>query len=172
MTALLLIDVQKNMLSPGNPVHDAAGLLDRLTALRERARAAGVPVVYVRNCGGAGDPDVPGTDGWQLHDRLSPDGTEPVFDKTTCDTFASTTLGAELTARGVTHIVVTGLQSDWCVRETTLGALERGWTVTLVSDGHATYDGRERTAAEISAAVNAEFAERVRLVAAADVRLR
>lgn len=50
------------------------------------------------------------------------------------------------------------------MRETALGALARGLGVTLVADAHSTYDSGDRTAAEISAAVNAELEGRVTLV--------
>jgi hypothetical protein len=63
-----------------------------------------------------------------------------VLDKTTRDTFASTALGDELEARGIKRLLVAGFQSEFCVRETTLGALGRGFDVTLVSDGHSTRD--------------------------------
>lgn len=79
-------------------------------------------------------------------------------------------MGEELEVRGVTRIVIAGLQSDYCIRETTRGALSRGLQVTLVSDGHSTYDGGGRTAADIIAAVNKEFENRANLVTAEAVR--
>jgi nicotinamidase-related amidase len=165
-SALLLVDVQVNMFDPASPVAGAPALLDRLRGLLARARAAGAPVFFVRNTGGAGDPDVPGTPGWELHPALAPAAGEAVLDKTTCDTFASTDLGSRLAAIGVARLVIAGLQSEWCIRETSLGALANGCTVTLVADGHSTYDGRTRTAAEATAAVNAELASRVTLLRA------
>jgi len=101
---------------------------------------------------------------------LQPADGDLVVDKTTCDTFASTALGEKLEARGVTRIVIAGLQSDYCIRETTQGALSRGLQVTLVSDGHSTYNGGGLTAADIIAAVNQEFEGRADLVTAEAVR--
>jgi len=169
-TVLIVIDAQVNMFDPSNPVRFAEGLLDRLIRLVGQARADRTPVVFVRNCGGPGDPDAPGTPGWELHPLLQPANGDLVLDKTTCDTFASTALGEELEARGATRIVIAGLQSDYCIRETTQGALSRGLQVTLVSDGHSTYDSGGRTAADIIAAVNKEFENRADLVTAEAVR--
>jgi nicotinamidase-related amidase len=122
-SALLLIDVQANMFDSAAPVAGSARLLERLQGLLGRARGVGVPVFLVRNSGGAGDPDEPGTPGWELHAGLRPDGGDVVLDKTTCKTSASTPLAAELDARDVTRVVISGLQSEYCIRETVLGAL-------------------------------------------------
>ena len=165
-SVLLLVDVQANMFDPASPVAGAAPLLGRLRDLLHRARGAGVPVVFVRNCGGAGDPDVPGSPGWQLHAELAPGDGELILDKTTCNTFASTELAAVLESSRLTHLVIAGLQSEYCIRETTLGALEMGYGGALASDGHSTYDSRDRKAATIVAAVNDELSSRVTLVPA------
>ncbi len=168
--ALLVIDLQVNQFDPAHPVAGGDDLLGKVRGLLARAHDAQVPVVFVRHCGGPGDADVRGMDGWQLHPALQPRPDELILDKTTCDTFESTPLGDELAARGVTRVVIAGVQSDYCIRETSLGALARGLEVVLVEDAHSTCPGKERTAAEISAAVNAELDGRAELVRAADVQ--
>jgi len=162
-TALVLIDGQVNMFDPLNPVSEAKRLLTCLTKLVARSRAAKVPIVFVRNCGGIGDPDERGTPGWQLHPDLQPAPGDLVVDKTTGNTFASTQLDERLRALGVSHLIIAGLQSEFCVRDTALGALSGGYEVTLVSDAHSTYDGDGQTAQEISSTVNAEMQDRVTL---------
>ena len=76
--------------------------------------------------------------------------------------------GKELAARAIQALVIAGPQSEHCVRATVLGALARGLHVTLVANGHSTYDGGGRTAAAIRDAVNAEFARRVEIVRAGE----
>jgi nicotinamidase-related amidase len=171
MTALLVIDAQVNQFDSAYwPVHAPDVLLARLRDLVARSRAARTPVLFVRNCGGPGEPDVLGTAGWEIHPELAPTADEPVFDKTTCDSFASTPLGEELERMGVRKVVIAGVQSDMCIRETSLGALARRLDVTLVSDGHAAFDRGGEDAPAKSAAVNAELADRVTLVATSDIR--
>jgi len=165
-TALLLIDTQANMFDPITPVAGAVPLLVRLHELQKRARAAHAPVVFVRNTGGAGEPDEPGTPGWEVQTVLHPVPGELVLDKSTNDTFESTNLAGMLEARGIRKLVIAGLQSEFCIRATTLGALAKGYEVTLVSDGHSTYDGRSLEAAEITASVNEELSARVTLLPA------
>jgi nicotinamidase-related amidase len=168
-TTLLLIDVQVNMLQDAFPVEGSGPLLERLRRLLRSARDAGAPVIFVRNSGGAGDPDERGTPGWELHPALQPAEGDVVLDKTTANTFASTNLAQELSARGITRLVIAGVQSELCIRETALGALALGYPVTLVLDGHSTYDGKDRKASAISAAVNEELFTRTTLIPAREV---
>lgn len=71
-TALLVIDAQVNMFAPDNAVYASERLLKTLGSLIARARSAHIPIVYVQNNGGSGDPDQPGTPGWQIHPALIP----------------------------------------------------------------------------------------------------
>jgi nicotinamidase-related amidase len=45
-----------------------------------------------------------------------------------------------LSTLGVGHLVITGAQTNACVRHTIHAALERGYDVTLVNDAHTTSD--------------------------------
>jgi nicotinamidase-related amidase len=153
-SVLLLVDVQKDMLEPPEPIPDAAPVGEAIKDLLGRARAAATQVIHIRNNGGPDDPDAPGTPGWELvHDVAA---GEHVIDKDECDAFAGTRL-AELVPASAT-LVVAGMQSEFCIRETALSALRRGYQVIVVRGAHATYDG-EIPARDTSAAVEAELAE-------------
>lgn len=167
--AFLLIDVQVNQFVHPYAVEGGEALLARVGDLLERARAAGAPVILVRNCGGPGDPDVQGSPGWELHPAIKPREGERILDKTTNDTFESTALETELRSRNVTDLVIAGVQSDWCIKATTKGAVARGYPVTLVSDAHSTMFQGGKPPAEIIAAINDELAPLVSLVRASDV---
>jgi nicotinamidase-related amidase len=152
---LLLVDAQKNMLLPPEAVPNAEKVTSRLKELLERARSASVRVVHIRNNGGEGDPDQPGTPGWELAFDVRPG--ESVIDKHEPDAFAGTNLADLLSPAA--PLVVAGMQSEYCVRATSLAALDRGHPVILVRGAHATYDGdlaaqqtSERVEAELSAA--------------------
>jgi nicotinamidase-related amidase len=151
---LLLVDVQKNMLDAPAPVPHAGPVGSAIETCLARARQAGWTVAHIRNNGGDGDPDAPDTPGWELvhpvHDR------EHVVDKHECDAFSGTALGELIPP--ATTVTLVGMQSEYCVRETALAALNRGHTVRLVRGAHATYDG-DRPAAEISARIERELAE-------------
>ena len=168
--ALLLIDVQENMFAPAGPVASADLLLSRFQILLTGARRAKSPIIFVRNCGVPGDPDERGTPGWQLHPSLQPAMVDLVLDKTSSDTFETTSLHDELQARSVSHLIVAGLQSEYCVSKTILGALARGYEITLVTDGHSTYDTEDHSARQITEAVNEQFQGRVHLATAETIR--
>ena len=136
-SVLLLVDVQKNMLEPPEPVPDADTVAEEIKDLLGRARSAGTTVVHIRNNGGEGDPDVPGAPGWELVHEVGLD--ERVVDKYECDAFAGTGL-SELVPESAT-VIVAGMQSEYCIRKTSLAALRRGHPVVLVRGAHATYDG-------------------------------
>lgn len=133
-TALMVIDVQNGVVVGG---HDRDTVVGNIGALVDRARAEQVPVVWVQHS----DDDLEqGSDDWQIVDELSPGEEEPVVQKHYGDSFEATDLEHVLAARGVGRVVVTGAQSDACIRATLHGALVRGYDVTLVGDAHTTED--------------------------------
>ncbi len=154
--ALMLIDVQRNMLEPPTPVPAAASIREALQDLLLRARGAGALVIHVQNDGPPGEPDEPGTDGWQL---VFPVGAgELVVRKDDADTFAANpALVKDLAAKGITEVVIAGMQSNYCVAESSRGALKRGLQAILASGAHATYDENEPASA-ISAQIERELA--------------
>ena len=81
-----------------------------------------------------------GSDGWwYVPERLRRE-SEPLVHKRYGDSFEATTLESELAQRGVGRLVVTGAQTDACIRATLHGAFIRGYDTLLVSDAHTTDD--------------------------------
>ena len=80
-----------------------------------------------------------GSDAWKLHPDIQPAGGETVIHKVHPNAFEATNLRGELKERGIDTLVVTGLVTHGCVKATCLGALEEGYRVRLVSDGHSSY---------------------------------
>jgi nicotinamidase-related amidase len=101
----------------------------------ERARASGVAVVWVQH---ADQQLVKDSPEWQGVPELSLREGEARVHKQYESSFESTTLDNELARRGVSHIVLAGAASNWCIRATAYGALDRGYGLTLVKDSHTT----------------------------------
>ncbi len=149
--ALLVIDVQEALCQGENAAFDAQGLVGRINAVANAARAAHAPVIFIQH-----ESEGPllrhGSAGWQLAQGLhAVDGDDYFVRKTTPDSFLHTNLQALLTTLGVKGLVIAGLQSEYCVDTTTRSALSRGFPVVLVSDAHSTMDSGVLTAAQISA---------------------
>ena len=84
-----------------------------------------------------------GSEAWQLVDELQRLDSEPLVHKRYSDAFEASDLEERLAERGVGRLVVTGGQTEECIRGTLHGALVRGYDATLVGDGHTTEDLRE-----------------------------
>jgi streptothricin hydrolase len=150
-TALLLVDVQRNMLEGSTQVPAADQVRPALQSLLARARAADALVVHIQNDGPEGSADEPETGGWEL--VFPPVPGELAIRKAEPDVFiADACLAATLTARGIDRVVVAGMQSNHCVEQASRGALRHGFTVMLASGAHATHD-EDDSAAVISASV-------------------
>src|SRR6201999_1075957 len=136
--------------------HDGDGVLARIGDLIAKARAAGAPVMYVQHHG-KDQPNHPfkqGLPGYPFHDAIAPGPGDDVTVKHKSSAFHGTDFDARLKARGIDHLVITGMQSEFCVNPAIRGAYERGYKVTLVSDAHSTGDTPAATAATIVALQN------------------
>lgn len=80
---------------------------------------------------------------WDYVPDLRRRDDEPLVHKHYGDSFEETDLEAVLAERGVGRLVVSGAQTDACIRSTLHGALVRGYDTTLVEDAHATEDLRQ-----------------------------
>ena len=137
LTALLVIDMQNGVV--GN-AYERDHVVTNIRTLVDQARAEQVPVVWVQHS----DDGLPtGSPGWEYVPELERLDTEPVVHKTYGDAFEATDLEALLAQRRVGRLVVTGAQTEECIRSTLHGALVRGYDAMLVSDAHTTEDLRE-----------------------------
>jgi nicotinamidase-related amidase len=133
-TALLVIDVQNGVV---HSAYDRDGVVERIGALVRRAREADVPVIWVQHA----DEDLTeGSSAWQYVPELERREDEPLIGKHYGDSFEDTQLEQLLDERRVGHLVVTGAQTDQCIRATLHGAIARGYDATLVGDAHTTVD--------------------------------
>lgn len=143
---LLVVDMQVGVMSEA---WDAARVIKNVQRAVERARAQGVPVIWVQQA----DEELPyGSPAWQLVPELTPAENEPVIDKQFNSSFEQTQLDQELARLGATHIVLAGAATNWCIRATAYGALDRGYDLTLIEDAHTTGPIELENGARIEAA--------------------
>ena len=133
-TALMVVDVQVGVMQE---CANAAQTIANVARTVERARAAQVPVIWVQH---ESDELKRDSDAWQWVPALVPAAGEARVYKQFNSSFEQTNTDELLAQAGVSHIVLAGAQSNWCIRATAYGALERGYDLTLVKDAHTTSD--------------------------------
>ncbi|MFD8968942.1 cysteine hydrolase family protein [Streptomyces sp. NPDC059568] len=131
-SALLVIDMQNG---PVAIAYQAAETVAVIAGLRERAKAAGVPVVTIQDQGAGMEA---GTEGRRVVPELAPAADETVVHKNSPDSFLDTDLDKVLKVLGITEVVVTGFATEICVDTMARQALSHGYDLVLVADGHTT----------------------------------
>jgi nicotinamidase-related amidase len=140
-TALIVIDLQKGIVT-GNFVHPIGEVIDRTRALIEVFRTKNLPVVLVNVEGRPTGRTEQGprsnltfSKGWtDLLPELGRQSSDIVVTKRSWGAFATTDIEQQLTARGVTQVVVTGVATSVGVEATARQAYEQGFNVTLALD--------------------------------------
>ena len=133
-TALLVIDVQNGVVGGAYRRDEVVANIQDLVS---RARSEQVPVVWVQH---SDENIVEGTDDWKIVPELDPAPEEPLVAKSYGDAFEATDLEEVLAGLEVGRLVVSGAQTDECIRSTLHGAVVRGYDATLVGDAHTTED--------------------------------
>jgi nicotinamidase-related amidase len=135
--ALVVIDMQRGVVADAFEVERVVA---NINSLVDKARREHVPVVWIQH---ADDNLAVGSAPWEYIDELQRADDEPLVHKRYGDSFEDTELESILAEHRVGRLVVTGAQTDACIRSTLHGALVRGYDATLVADAHTTEDMRQ-----------------------------
>lgn len=133
-SAVLVVDFQVGVVADAYHRDETLAHLQELVA---KARAAGVPVIWVQDLGGDRES---GSAPWQIVPELGPLPDEPRVQKRYGDSFEDTNLADLLEAGRIGRLYVAGAQTDACIRSTIHGAFTRGYDTILVGDAHTTED--------------------------------
>jgi len=144
---LLVVDVQVGVMAQA---WDAARVIGNVALAVEKARRTAVPVIWVQHANHEMPVD---SAAWQWVPELVPAAGETRIHKRFNSAFEGTELDAVLAQRDATHIVLAGAATNWCIRATAYGALDRGYDLTLVSDAHTTESMTPEGGPTIEAAV-------------------
>jgi len=150
-----------------DPIYKGEELLDSVEQILLKFRSLGVPIIYIQNMGTKGDPDEPGTQGWQIHQAISPLDNEITIQKTTPDSFNKTDLRKKLISLNIDHLYIVGLQTEYCIDTTVRRAYSYDYRVTLIEDAHSTWDSHDLKAIQIiehhNSVLGSCFAEKKKL---------
>lgn len=133
-SALMVIDVQKGVVSDA---HRRDAVVANIGALVDKARGEGATIVWIQH---SDEGLQRGSDAWEYVPELKRRESEPLVHKRFGDAFEDTELEDVLANAGVGRLIVSGAETDACIRSTIHGAFVRGYDVTLVSDAHTTTD--------------------------------
>jgi nicotinamidase-related amidase len=129
---LLVVDVQVGVM---RNAWDSPRIIKNIGVAVEKARRSSVPIIWVQHS----DAElVYNSSDWKLAPELSPAEGEIQIHKQFNSSFEQTPLEETLARLGVTHIVLAGAATNWCIRATAYGALDRGYDLTLIKDAHTT----------------------------------
>ena len=162
-TALLLQDLQHELIKGSRPVVPLSGteLIANCQRLLAKARAVGMPVIYVRVSrrpdlkdaprpplgmppGGGGAPSlIEGTDGAAIVVELAPRPEDVVITKHTTSPFHTTDLGVYLRRFGLTTLILTGYSTTSVVEGTLRDARDQDYECVVVRDGCAAATAQE-----------------------------
>ncbi|MFD5749203.1 cysteine hydrolase family protein [Streptomyces sp. NPDC127033] len=169
--ALLVLDLINEIAHPDGKYDDVCldqiesrGVLGHARRAVDRARARGIPVIYVvvGFSPGLADwpPDSPlfteaaqgdrlilGTWGTEVHDSLKPEAHEPVIAKRRVNPFLGTHLELILRAQGVNTLLLTGVTTDLVILSTAREAHDLDFRVEVLEDATATSDPELHAAA-------------------------
>ena len=140
-TALVVIDIQQFYFEGGlvpltGSVEAAAQARKVLEAFRARAR----PVIHVRHVPKSvaivdGEPADPQ---YRIRPEVQPAAGEKVISKRFANSFRDTDLLDTLRQKGVSRIVIVGMQTHMCVEAASRAATDLGFDVVVVHDACAT----------------------------------
>ncbi|MET0271118.1 MAG: cysteine hydrolase [Sphingomonas sp.] len=164
-TALIVVDVQTDFAAPfgvigrhGGDLSAIEPAIDRIEALIAAARAAGATVGFMRvvtrpetdaralvtlyeRRGLAGGHGICRADGGGAdYYRVAPLPGDIRIEKLMFNSFHGTDLDAQLRARGIDTLLMTGFSTDCCVDQTARDAFHRDYHVFVVSDACAAYE--------------------------------
>lgn len=150
-SALVIIDMENEFLKPGEPAYIGKEASDQVIAavvkLRERARQAGIPVIYVQSVRTPDTPDhsvfgrphhlIEGTWGSEYVEELTPEPGATIVKKYAHDCFYNTTMDETLERLGIRpmdhRVIVCGIAAGTCVNHAVLGFHTRHyWTVVPI----------------------------------------
>jgi len=132
--ALLVIDVQNGVVEYA---WKRDTTISKIAALVDKARESNTEVIWVQHS----EDDMPiDSLSWQIVPELKPASGEKIIHKLWRSSFEETELEDVLEELKIEHLVISGAQTNFCVRHTIHAAIERGLDVTLVEDAHTTMD--------------------------------
>ncbi|MDQ0088557.1 nicotinamidase-related amidase [Paenibacillus anaericanus] len=146
-TALLVVDVQ-NALVQAQPF-EIEKVISNIKRLITTCREHSVEVVYIQHNDEIGDELEPNTEAWEIHSEISPNANETVINKHFNSSFKDTNLKNYLDSKGIDQLIITGLQTEYCIDTTCKVAFEYGYKLIIPEKTNTTFDNGNMLAPDL-----------------------
>ena len=137
---LLIIDTQKEITN--DHLYKFHEFVSTVKMLIKTARENNVEVIFVRHDDGAGTHMTKGLDGFEIYEGFAPEPDEKIFDKQVNSPFRDTGLAEYLSGKGETELIITGLQTDYCIDAAVKCGFERGYKIIVPQYANTTFDNK------------------------------
>lgn len=154
-TALLVMDMQSAIVGM---LPDGSAVVGAVSKAIQSARAQKIPVIYVAVGFRKGTPEISSNNkGFntskerfaavspdeflKIHPDVAPLEQEVIVIKRRVSAFTGSDLEVILRAKGIQHIILTGVATSGVVLSTTREAADKDYRITILSDGCADGDG-------------------------------
>lgn len=154
--ALLIIDMLKDFATEDGSlfVPGSRRIIPVIRQVKDMLKERGVPVLYLNDAHAPDDPEfadwpphaVRGSKGAEFIPELAPEEDDTVIEKVHIKGFDQPEVPAKLGELEADYLIVTGVATEYCVKETVLQARQRGLAVTIVDDAIA---GVERSPGDV-----------------------
>lgn len=138
--AVIVIDMLNDFVTGPIASPRVHHIIPEIKELCEKARKAGIPVLYANDSHQAeidkefkvwGPHAVEGTKGAEIIDELKPEKGDYIVPKKTYSAFFQTPMELILRELGVDTLIITGWQADCCCRHTSADAFFRGFGIVV-----------------------------------------
>ncbi|MBB6715264.1 cysteine hydrolase family protein [Clostridium gasigenes] len=146
-TALLVVDVQ-NALVLGEP-YNREEVIGNIKKLVQISRENEVEVIYIQHSDEIGGELEPNCDGWQIYKEVAPISGEKVINKNYNSAFRNTTLKKYLDSRGINKLIITGMQTEYCIDTTVKVAFEYGFKLIIPEETNTTFNNGKMLAKDL-----------------------
>jgi nicotinamidase-related amidase len=137
-TALLVVDVQ-NALVLAKPF-EIEEVISNIKKLIERCRENSVEVIYIQHNDKIGEELEPNSEGWKIYRDISPNTNETIINKHYNSAFKETNLKEYLDSKGIDQLIITGMQTEYCIDTTCKIAFEYGFKVVIPAKTNTTFN--------------------------------
>lgn len=133
---LLVVDTQK--LITNENLYQFDTFVAHEQELIKKAREKGIEVIYVRHDDGPNEELTKGKDGFEIYEGFQPMPGEKIFDKNVNSAFRGTGLLEYLQDKNEKEVIVTGLQTDYCIDATIKCGFEHGFKIIVPATTNTT----------------------------------